>query len=254
MTSTVMPGAEPFAAQGGRVGVLLSHGFTGSPASMTPWAKHLAERGHTVAVPRLPGHGTTWQEMNRTGWQDWYGELDAALTDLRASCDRVVVTGLSMGGCLALRLAEQRPDDVDALVLVNPAVNVKRLDVKFVPLLQWIVPSMPGIGNDIKLAGQDEVGYDKTPLKALASQLKMWKEVRAGLGQVKQPLLFFRSNDDHVVDETSKDIILAGVSSSVKEFVPLINSFHVATLDNDAQLIFERTDAFIAEHVGDGRG
>lgn len=254
MTSTVMPGAEPFSAQGGRVGVLLSHGFTGSPASMTPWAKHLAERGHTVAVPRLPGHGTTWQEMNRTRWQDWYGELDTALTELRANCDHVVVAGLSMGGCLALRLAEQRPDEVDAVVLVNPAVNVKRFDVKLVPLLQWIVPSMPGIGNDIKLAGQDEVGYDKTPLKALASQLKMWQDVRAGLSKVTQPVLFFRSNDDHVVDETSKDIILSGVSSTVKEFVPLINSFHVATLDNDAPLIFERTDTFIAEHVGAGRG
>ncbi|WP_456698083.1 alpha/beta hydrolase [Aeromicrobium sp. P5_D10] len=254
MTSSVMPGAEPFTAQGGRIGVLLSHGFTGSPASMTPWAKHLAERGHSVAVPRLPGHGTTWQEMNRTRWQDWYGEVDAALTELRAHCDHVVVAGLSMGGCLALRLAQQRPDDVAALVLVNPAVNVKRFDIKLVPLLQWIVPSMPGIGNDIKLAGQDEIGYDKTPLKALASQLTMWKDVRANLGRVTQPVLLLRSNDDHVVDETSLDIIKAGVSSKVVEIVPLVNSFHVATLDNDAPLIFERTDAFIAEHVGDGRG
>lgn len=254
MTSSVMPGAEPFTAQGGRIGVLLSHGFTGSPASMTPWAKHLAELGHTVAVPRLPGHGTTWQEMNRTRWQDWYGELDAALTDLRAHCDHVVVAGLSMGGCLALRLAEQRPADVDALVLVNPAINLKRFDLKLVPLLQWIVPSMPGIGNDIKKPGQDEVGYDKTPLKALASQLTMWKDVRAGLGRVTQPILLLRSNDDHVVDETSIEIIQAGVSSKIVEFVPLVNSFHVATLDNDAPLIFERADAFIADHVGDSRG
>lgn len=250
MTSTVTPGAEPFAAKGGRIGVLLSHGFTGSPASMTPWAKHLAERGHTVSVPRLPGHGTTWQEMNTTRWHDWYDALDAELTAMRANCDHVVVAGLSMGGCLALRLAEQRPSDVDAIVLVNPAVNVKRFDIKFVPALQWIIPAMPGIGNDIKLPGQDEIGYDKTPLKALASQLKMWKDVRAHLASVTAPVLFFRSQDDHVVDETSKDIILTGISSSVKEFVPLTNSFHVATLDHDAPLIFERTDAFIAQQVG----
>src|SRR5689334_1570595 len=92
----VVPGAEPFSADGGRTGVLLSHGFTGSPASMTPWAKHLAEEGYTVRVPRLPGHGTTWKDMNRTRWEDWYGELDQALTDLRATCDKVVVAGLSM--------------------------------------------------------------------------------------------------------------------------------------------------------------
>ncbi|MET0930710.1 MAG: alpha/beta fold hydrolase [Aeromicrobium sp.] len=250
MTSPVKPGAEPYSADGGRTGVLLSHGFTGSPASMTPWARHLAGLGHTVRVPLLPGHGTTWQDMNRTRWTNWYATLDAALTELRMTCDRVVVAGLSMGGCLALRLAEQRPEDVDALVLVNPAVNVKRLDIKVVPVLQWIVPSMPGIGNDIKKTGEDEIGYDRTPLKALASQVRMWKDVRAGLPTVTQPLLLFRSADDHVVDETSASIILDGVSSSVAELVPLTDSFHVATLDNDAPLIFDRTAAFIDEHVG----
>ncbi len=249
-SATVVPGAEPFSADGGSIGVLLSHGFTGSPASMTPWGKHLAEEGYTVRVPRLPGHGTTWKDMNRTRWEHWYAELDQALTELRAACDKVVIAGLSMGGCLALRLAQQRPDDVAALVLVNPAINLARFDVKLVPALQWIVPAMPGIGNDIKLAGGDEVGYDKTPLKALASQLKMWKDVRANLGKVTQPLLLFRSDDDHVVDITSKDLILAGVSSTVKDFVELKDSFHVATLDNDAPMIFDRTSAFIAEHVG----
>ncbi len=217
---------------------------------MIPWGKQLAEQGYAVRVPRLPGHGTTWKDMNRTRWEDWYGELDTALTDLQGTCDKVVVAGLSMGGCLALRLAQQRPDDVDALVLVNPAVNVARFDIKLVPALQWVVPAMPGIGNDIKKADGDEVGYDKTPLKALASQLKMWKDVRANLAKVTQPLILFRSDDDHVVDITSKDLILAGVSSTVKDFVELKDSFHVATLDNDAPLIFDRTSAFISEHVG----
>jgi carboxylesterase len=258
MTSTtapqLLPGAEPFSADGGRVGVLLSHGFTGSPASMTPWGKQLAALGHTVRVPRLPGHGTTWQELNTTRWKDWYAEVDAALTDLRARCDHVVVAGLSMGGCLALRLAEQRPDDVDALVLVNPAVNVDRFDLKLLPVLKWLVPAMPGIGNDIKRPGQDEVGYPRTPLKALASQLVMWRDTRADLARVTQPLLVFRSDEDHVLDATSVDLIRAGISSQVAEVVPLPDSYHVATLDNDDQLIFERTAAFIAEHVGRGDG
>ena len=246
----LVPGTEPFSSDGGHIGVLMSHGFTGSPASMRPWGRQLAELGYSVRIPRLPGHGTTWKDMNRTRWQDWYAELDGALTDLRERCDQIVVAGLSMGGCLALRLAQQRPRDVSALVLVNPAVNVARFDIKLVPALQWIVPAMPGIGNDIKKPGMDEIGYDKTPLKALASQLKMWKDVRANLPSVTQPLLFFRSDDDHVVDATSQAIVLDGVSSTVKEFVALKDSFHVATLDNDAPLIFDRTAAFIAANVG----
>jgi carboxylesterase len=251
----VKRGAEPFTADGGPVGVLLSHGFTGSPASMIPWGQDLAERGHTVRVPRLPGHGTTWQEMNTTRWTDWYGELDAALTDLRARCETVAVAGLSMGGCLALKLAADRPADVDSLVLVNPAVNLRRFDLKLVPLLQHVLPSMPGIGNDIKKPGADEIGYDRTPLKALASQLQMWKRVRAGLSQVTAPLLVLRSDEDHVVDDSSKQLILDGVSSDVIEFIALSDSYHVATLDHDASTIFEQSASFIEAHVrGDAHG
>ena len=70
----VLPGAEPFRHEGGEVGVLLCHGFTGSPQSLRPWAEYLAERGLTVALPLLPGHGTRWEDMQLTGWQDWYAE------------------------------------------------------------------------------------------------------------------------------------------------------------------------------------
>jgi len=244
----VRPGAEPFDSDGGPVGVLLSHGFTGSPASMRPWGEFLAARGHTVRVPRLPGHGTTWQDMNRTRWDDWYGELERALTDLRSRCDRLVVGGLSMGGALALRLAE-RHQDIAAVMVVNPAVASSRFDVRLVPALKWVVPSMPGIGNDIKKTGADEIGYDRTPLKALGSMLTAWKQTRAELGAIRAPLLYFRSTEDHVVDEASEPLILDGVSSSVREVVRLENSYHVATIDQDAPIIFERSAAFIDEHA-----
>lgn len=246
-------GTEPLTIDGGRIGVLLSHGFTGSPASMIPWGHDLAGRGYTVSVPRLPGHGTTWKDMNKTGWDDWYGEVDRALTELRSTCDQVVVAGLSMGGCLALRLAEQRPDDVDAIILVNPAVNLANKALVIIPALKYLVPSIPGIGNDIKKPGMDEICYDKTPLRALASQLKMWKDVKADIAKVTQPLLFFRSDDDHVVDATSMDIILNGVSSETTDFVALHDSFHVATIDNDAKLIFDTSANFIETHVGAAR-
>ena len=252
--TTIRAGAEPFAADGGPVGVLLSHGFTGSPASMVPWGRDLAERGHSVRVPRLPGHGTTWQEMNRTGWQDWYAELETAFTELRSQCSHVVVAGLSMGGCLALKLAEDHPDDVAAVVLVNPAINLRRFDLKLVPALKLVLPSMPGIGNDIKKPGADEIGYDKTPLRALASQLQMWKQVRADLPRVTAPLLMFRSDEDHVVDDSSKQLILDGVSSQVAEFIALSDSFHVATLDHDAATIFEQSASFIEAHTTGAAG
>ena len=121
--------AEEFRSSGtgenAAVGVLLSHGFTGSPRSMRPFGEHLAELGYGVAVPRLPGHGTTWQEMNTTGWPDWYAVLDNELARLRKEHDQVVVVGLSMGGALVLRLAEEHGADISGVVLINPSVSTE---------------------------------------------------------------------------------------------------------------------------------
>ena len=250
--SVVRPGAEPYAAGDGKHGVLLCHGFTGSPAAIRPWAQYLAGQGYAVRVPRLPGHGTSWQEMNTTTWQQWYGEVDQALTELRSACEWTAVAGLSMGGALALRLAENRPDEVGALVLVNPAVGLKRFDLKLLPLLRRLTPSLGGISNDIAKAGQDEVAYDRVPLHALAQQLQLWQDVRYYLARVHAPLLYLRSKVDHVVDGLSQRVILDGVSSPVREFVQLENSYHVATLDHDAELIFRCSAEFLAQHIPRG--
>src|SRR5580698_9534302 len=94
---TVLPGAEPFEQAGGPVGVLLCHGFTGTPQTLRPWADYLADKGLTVSLPRLPGHGTTWQDMSSTGWHDWFAEVDRAFTTLAGQCEEVFVFGLSMG-------------------------------------------------------------------------------------------------------------------------------------------------------------
>src|SRR5262249_1391052 len=161
-TVPVLPGAEPFSADGGEIGVLLCHGFTGCPQSLRPWAEAMAKAGHTVRLPLLPGHGTTWQDMNRTTWRDWYGCVEDAFRELRARCDAVVVGGLSMGGALALRLAEQHGTAVSGLVLVNPAVKAEDPKLKLLPVVRFVIPSLPGIGSDIKRPGVKELAYDRS--------------------------------------------------------------------------------------------
>jgi carboxylesterase len=253
---SLAPAAEPFyadavpAADGQRVGVLLVQGFTGSPASMVPWGRHLAEQGFAVAVPRLPGHGTTWQELNRTRWADWYGEVDRAFEKLRANTDQVVAGGLSMGGALCLRLAADRGRDVAGLVLVNPAVSTQRRDVLALPILKHVVPSFPGLADDIKKPGVEELGYTRTPLKAAHSMISSWKALREDLPKVTQPLLMFRSVEDHVADPSSSAVIRAHVSSRDLTERMLENSYHVATLDHDAPRIFEESSQFIRRVTG----
>lgn len=241
----LIPGAEPYSHDGGTVGVVLSHGFTGSPKSMKPWGEYLANAGLTVAVPRLPGHGTKWQDMNATTWQDWYSEIDRSFRDLSQKCDKVFVMGLSMGGCLVLRLAEEKGSDVAGIVLVNPSVHTERFDRHLLPFLQTVVPSFPGISNDIKKEGVDEGAYAKIPLKAAYSLSKMWSMVKSDITKVDQPLLVFRSVDDHVVEPSNTAWILANVASSDKEEVLLTNSYHVATIDNDAETIWSGSLSFV---------
>jgi carboxylesterase len=250
----LLPGAEPFAADGGPVGVVISHGFTGTPASMRPWAEHLAAAGLSVRLPRLPGHGTRWQEMNATRWTDWYAEIARAHDELSQRCEQVFAMGLSMGATLVTRLAEQRPSAVSGLVLVNPSYGTDRADARFAKFIAPFVTSRPGIGSDIKKPGMQESGYDRLPLKAFVSLQQLWSTTLADLNKITAPVLMFRSRVDHVVEPTSGRLLQAGATStSVREII-LEDSYHVATLDNDAESIFAGSLDFVTEQVRTGSG
>jgi carboxylesterase len=238
--------ARPELTGGRRIGVLVSHGFTGSPASTRPWGEYLGARGYGVQAPRLPGHATTWQEMNTTTWDDWYGEVTRAFDQLCLDHDAVVVCGLSMGGTLVLRVAADHPDRIAGVVVVNPTVATKRWDVKLLPVMKHLVRSFPAIGNDIKKPGGNEHAYDRTPLKATHSMMQAWAPLIEDLPKITAPLLYFRATEDHVVDDASQPIITSRVSSSEVIERSLAESYHVATLDNDAEQIFEESADFIA--------
>jgi carboxylesterase len=242
--------AQPDRTGGRAIGVLLVHGFTGSPASMKPWAQALADQGYAVEVPLLPGHGTRWQDLNDTRWPDWYGEVERAFDDLRGRCRQVFAMGLSMGGTLVLRLAEQPPAEVAGLVLVNPSLGTERKDVKFaLPVLHRVVPSLKAIGNDIRKPGMTELAYGRTPLRAMHSLSRLWPQVVADLGRVTAPVLLYRSRVDHVVEPLSGRLLRDGAASTEVTEVVLEDSYHVATLDHDAPAIFAGSLEFVRVHT-----
>jgi carboxylesterase len=253
--TTLMPGAEPFSSDGPAIGgapaagVLLVHGFTGSPQSLRPWALALAAAGLTVRLPLLPGHGTDWREMNRTGWRDWYGAAEDALAELRRASGPVFVMGLSMGGTLTLRLAEEHSRELAGIVTVNASLTTDRKVAALAPLLSRVVASVAGIASDIKAPGRTEVAYDRVPSKAFASLRELWKVTRADLGRITCPVLAYRSRTDHVVEESSGRLLLSGVTGATVEERVLENSYHVATLDNDADEIFAGSVAFVRSHL-----
>ncbi|MDV6013445.1 alpha/beta fold hydrolase [Haloechinothrix sp. LS1_15] len=242
----VTPGAESFSYTGsGNVGVLLCHGFTGTPASMVPWGERLASEGFTVRCPRLPGHGTNWRELNRTRWQDWYDCVRSAALELFDECADVFAFGQSMGGTLTLRLGQEFGDRIAGLTLVNPSVTTLRKEVALLPLLSRLVPSVAGLGGDIAKQGAAELSYPRVPLRAAASLAQLWKHVQADLGSLTQPVLLFHSLVDHVVEPMNSGLIVERISSTDITHVMLRNSFHVATLDHDAPRIFTDSIAFV---------
>lgn len=246
----VLEGAESWSFGSGDVGALVIHGFTSNPSGLRPLAQQLADAGFAVEMPLLPGHGTTWQHLARTGWRDWAREVIDAFELLRQRTQRQVAVGLSMGGTLALHLGQHRGDDLAGLVLINPVVRVRDPRLKLLWLLKRVLPSLPGIGGDIADPEGDEMAYDRVPLKAVASMVEFQRTVRDNLSRVSVPTLVFTSREDHVVDPVNSTMIMEGVSSTDREQIWLERSYHVATLDYDADLIVERTIAFIKRVAG----
>lgn len=245
----ILPGAEAFSFPGGPTGVLLVHGFTGSPQSLRPWGEYLAGAGLTVSCPLLPGHGTRWPDLAGTTWPQWYAAAERALADLRRSCPTTFVMGLSMGGTLTLLLAARHADQVAGIVTVNASLGTDRRSAVLAPLLARLVPSVPGVGNDVKAPGVTELAYDRTPLRAFVSLRHLWSVTVPELAAVTCPALAFRSRVDHVVEASSGRALLAGLTSTTVTEHVLENSYHVATLDNDKETIFQESLEFVRAHA-----
>lgn len=230
------------------IGILLVHGFTGSPASMRPWAEYLNQRGYTVKVPLLPGHGTTPEDLNLVKWQEWPAKVESDLQELLRTCRTVFICGLSMGGGTTLNIATRYSKDLAGIILVNPMIHVK-----FVPhQLAWAISRFQkmrdSVGDDIKRPGITEYGYDALPAVGVYQLLKMLAYTRKRLHDVTAPMLLFHSVDDHTLPVTNTEIIMKGVGSREKQRIELVNSYHVATLDYDQEVIFENSRIFIEAH------
>ena len=245
------PFTSAFSGEGTRTGVVLSHGFTGSPHGLRAWAMAFAAAGFAVRMPLLPGHGTTWQDLARTRWPQWHAALDNAFLELDAECDQVFVAGLSMGGALALRIGATRP--VAGVLLVNPALVVDDPRAPLAGILKLVLKSTPSIGNDILKVGVDEGAYARTPVAAAHELNKMFKDTVRLLPRVTAPVQVYRSAVDHVVSDASMRALRQGLAHASLEVVPLENSYHVATLDNDADRIFQGSVDFIRRVLDAGQ-
>ena len=244
---TDIPNSEELTLPGSKIGVLILHGFTGSPASVLPWARGIHAAGYTVRVPRLPGHGTTWVDLNHTRWEDWYGAVEKELLALSVHCSRIFVAGFSVGGALALRLAQVHGTKIEGLILLNPSVTPDRKIYKLLPVLQYLIPSVKGGPSDVSLSGAPKHGYGRIPLRALNSLRGLWKYVERDLYLVDTPLMVGYSINDHVVSPDNSEIVIDNVYSVDIREVIFEHSFHNVALDVESEALTEETISFIED-------
>lgn len=245
----IRQGAEEFDLGSGPTGVLLVHGFTGSPRSMRDLGDYLADRGLSVRGLRLPGHGTSLEDCNSKTAQDWTRAVDEEFERFAAAHEEVFLVGLSFGATLALNLAIRRPDRVSGVVTLAGFVLSKDPLRFAAPLMAKVVRSFPGLGNDICEPGQDELCYDRIPVRAVPHVLKLMKQTRALLPSLRAPLLAMHSRNDHTVPPESSQAIYDEVGSADKDLIWLDRSYHVITMDYDRDEVFERTYNFVKERA-----
>src|SRR5256714_10666613 len=183
MPAPLMPGAGGYFFEGGQPGCLLLHGFTGTPQNVRPLADYLARRGLTVSVPGIAGHGTSVEDLDDTGPDDWLATAEKAMADLRQSCQHIVVGGISLGGTYALELARRHQDLLGIIVMAAPVLDIEPLEqVVRDPNRPWAIPApWANVGvltHDIASGG---IVYMDMPLNALEQGMQMIRLVRAGL-------------------------------------------------------------------------
>jgi carboxylesterase len=246
-----MSGAEPFAFEGNDVGVLVLHGFTGSTQSMRYLGEGLHEKfGFTISGPRLPGHGTSVDDMETTTYMDWLAGAEDALKALAGRKRKTFVTGLSMGGTLTLNLAARFGDQVSGIATVAAAAGPLGEGFADAIFLNPRPQRLPGIGSDIKAPGVVELAYPEVPVRCMGDVLTLILATSNLFGRVKCPALVIQGREDHVVPASNAMKIVSGISSDDIRLLYLNESYHVATLDNDKDVIVQRIGSFFAEYAG----
>lgn len=241
-----MTGAEPIYHDGGDMGIIFFHGFTGSPYEGKDFTAYFAEKGYTIWVPLLPGHGTKPADLLKTKWEDWYSHAENCFLELKQNCKKIILAGQSMGGSLALCLAARY--SVDAIITLAAAVFLKDWRLKLLPIAKKLLHyqyKSRGPDISVKEIKKNNASYHKYPINSIEEFLKLLEYTKKNLELVKSPLLLFHSIKDHTVTYKNMDFIFNHVSSEIKKKISLQNSHHIISLDQEKTTIFKAIEDFL---------
>lgn len=235
---------RPFLYPGNGKGILLLHGFTGSVSHMRPLGDALADLGYTVQGVNLPGHATTEADMAHTDAAQWIAAARDALQALRKRCDSVTVAGLSMGGLLALLLAEEGL--ADACVTISAPMATRNLWLRYAWLIAPFHPRVswaPETDRHRDLNPAFDYGYSGFPTRNARDLARLIRKARKGLSRVRCPLAVVQSTGDRVVWPGSADWILSHVSTENPQPLTLQGVPHACTISAELPRIAAAIDS-----------
>jgi carboxylesterase len=239
---------KPFFFEGGRVGALLLHGFTGAPTEMRGLGEYLAARGYTVSGPLLPGHGTEVADLAGRKWPEWAAAVQTAHAELADRCDQVFVAGISLGSLLTVNLAAEHP--VAGIILISPAVFLANPLARFT----WVTNLIPftvrqdDAGTDLVDPEADKRAwcYEAIPGRAAHQVTLLNKRVLKLLPRLAAPALVVMSTRDAQLKYESGPYVIEKIASTDKKLIPLHNSGHNILVDAEREAVWEATAEFIA--------
>jgi esterase/lipase len=242
-----------------KVGVLLIHGFTASPAEMRPLGDFLCEKGLFAYGVRLKGHGTSPCDLDFRTSDQWFRSVLRGWDVLQHSCEKIFVAGFSMGGCLALKLAMEKSNEIAGIISIATSLRIRNKNIIFANLVNQInklaasLPYVDGIKRFKKGNSENpEINYLNVPISAIQEFKKLMDQTEKCLDEIYQPILIVQGTEDPTVDPVSAELIAEGISSHEKKMLTVDSDRHVIVLDKGS-LVHQEIYNFITELTQQGR-
>lgn len=226
------------------IAIICIHGFSSTNLSILPLIEAFKKENYTVFAPILKGHGTNWRDLKKIKYEDWINQTESLYLKLKEKYKKIFIFGFSMGGTIACYLGAKYKE-ISGIILLNHAIFINDLRIFFLPLGRFFIKKTKGVAGDIKKDGIKESAYEILPTQAVYQLILLINKTKKMLGSITQPVLILKSRLDHIVKYKSAFYTYKKINSNAKELVILNNSYHVALLDYDVEIIIEKCLDFI---------